>query len=67
MGAYTDLNDTVSFSNLATMIPVHDFSKLHNTHTIQFTGKPFVGISPVGMELMFNEHIRGQYLTLGKT
>ena len=49
------------------MIPVHDFPKLHSTHTIQFTGKSFVGISPVAMELMFNEHIRGQYLTLGKT
>ena len=37
-----------------------DFLKLHNTHT----GKPLVGISLIGMELMFSEYILGQYLTL---
>ena len=42
------------------MILVSDFLKLYNTHT----GKPLAGISPTGMELMFNEYILGQYLTL---
>ena len=28
------------------------------------TGEPLVGISPIGMELMFSEYILGQYLTL---
>ena len=33
---------------------------IYNTHT----GKTLVGISPIGMELMFSEYILGQYLTL---
>ena len=37
-----------------------DFLKLYNTHT----GKIFVGISPIGIELMLSEYILGQYLTL---
>ena len=28
------------------------------------TGEALVGISPIGMELMFSEYILGQYLTL---
>ena len=32
---------------------------IYNTHT----GKTLVGISPIGMELMFSKHILGQYLT----
>ena len=31
---------------------------------ITHTGKPVVGVSPIGMELMFSEYILGQYLTL---
>ena len=42
------------------MILVNDFLILCNTHT----GKPSVGISPIGMELMFNEFVLGQYVTL---
>ena len=42
------------------MIWCSDFLKLYNTHT----GKPLVGISLIGMELMFSEYILGQYLTL---
>ena len=34
--------------------------ELYNTHT----GKTLLGISPIGMELMFSEYILGQYLTL---
>ena len=42
------------------MIYCNDFLKLYTTHT----GKPLVGISLIGMELMFSEYILGQYLTL---
>ena len=42
------------------MILVNDFLILCNTHT----GKPSVGISPIGMELMFSEYIQDHYLTL---
>ena len=28
------------------------------------TGKPLVGISPIGIEVMFSEYILGQYLTI---
>ena len=37
-----------------------DFLKLYNIQT----GKPLVGISLIGMELMLSEYILGQYLTL---
>ena len=37
----------------------YDFLKLYKTHT----GKPLVGISAIGMELIFSEYILGQYLT----
>ena len=42
------------------MILVQCFLKLYSTHT----GKPLVGISQIGMKLMFSECILGQYLTL---
>ena len=32
----------------------------YNTHT----RKPVLGISPIGIELMFSEYVLGQYLTL---
>ena len=35
-------------------------SQIIQTHN----GKPLVGISPIGRELMFSEYILGQYLTL---
>ena len=38
----------------------YNFLKLYNTHT----GKPLVGISAIGMELMLSEYILGQSLTL---
>ena len=41
-----------SYSNLATMILVHLLSQVIQN---AYTGKPLVGISPVGMELMFSE------------
>ena len=41
------------------MILVQCFLKLYSTHT----GKPLVGISPIGLKLMFSEYILGQYLT----
>ena len=62
-GCHTDSSIriyTISFRNLAAMIQCSDFLKLYNTHT----GKPLVGISLIGMELMFSEYILGQYLTL---
>ena len=62
-GCHTDSSIrsyTISFSNLAAMIYCSDVLKLYNTHT----GKPLVGISLIGMELMFSEYILGQYLTL---
>ena len=40
--------------------PCNDFVELYNTHT----GKHLVGISPIGMDLIFSEYILGQYLTL---
>ena len=62
-GCHTDSSiricNTISFSNLTTMILVSDFLKLYNTHT----GKPLAGISPIGMGLMFSEYILGQYRT----
>ena len=42
------------------MILVQCFLKLYSTHT----GKPLVGISQIGMKLMFSECILGQYLIL---
>ena len=51
---------TISFSNLAAMIYCNDFLKLYAAHT----GKPLVGISLIGMELMFSEYVLGQYLIL---
>ena len=42
------------------MILVQCFLNLYSTHT----GKPLVGISSIGMKLMFSEYILGQYLTL---
>ena len=42
------------------MILVQCFLKLYSTHT----GKPLVGISPIGLKLMFSEYILSQYLTL---
>ena len=42
------------------MILVQCFLKLYSTHT----GKPLVGISEIGMKLMFSECILGQYLIL---
>ena len=41
------------------MILVQCFLKLYSTHT----RKPLVGISPIGLKLMFSEYILGQYLT----
>ena len=42
------------------MILVQCFLKLYSTHT----GKPLLGISQIGMKLMFSECILGQYLIL---
>ena len=52
------------FSNLCGYF---DFSAVtfwyyNTTHIL--TGKPLVGISPIGMEFMFSEYILGQYLTV---
>ena len=49
--------ETVSYSNLATMILVHCLSQIIQ---ITYTGKPFLGISPTKMELIFCEYILGQ-------
>ena len=49
---YTSGYDTVSYSNLATIILVHRLSQvIQNTHT----EKPLVRISPIGMEFMASE------------
>ena len=51
-GTNIPLDTTLSYSNLATMILVHWLSAvIQNT----YTGKPLVGISPIGMELTFSK------------
>ena len=42
----------------------YDFSTVTLSNYKAHTGKSLVGISPIGMELMFSEYILGQYLTL---
>ena len=42
------------------MILCSDFLKLYKIHT----GKPLVGNSPIGMELMFSKYTLGQYLVV---
>ena len=42
----------------------YDFNAVTFSNYITHTGKPVVGVSPIGMELMFSEYILGQYLAL---
>ena len=50
----------------ATVIPIYDtmISVQWLSEIITHTGKPLIGISPIGMESMFSEYILGHYLTL---
>ena len=54
--------------HLGSVFECHTDSSLRVYNTISSsnlaTMKPLVGISPVGMKLMFSEYILGQYLTL---
>ena len=50
--------NTISFSNLSKILGQW-LLQVILTHT----GKDLVGISSIGMELMFSEYILGQYLT----
>ena len=54
--------------HLGSVFGCHTNSSVGTYNTISSsnlaTMKPLVGISPVGMKLMFSEYILGQYLTL---